>query len=128
MANSNSKNTNNNTNKSNFNSVLNRDSRYVQGGTTNVYSNRLGWWERTTFTYDVSDLYVLITKDYAHRPDRVAYDFYGKTSLMWLVLQYNNIVDPATEFVEGKQIRLPAPSRVTREITTQRTGGVSATT
>lgn len=91
-------------------------SRYVQGGTTQMLGNKLGWWERTILFARADDISFPLTAKYHQRPDLLAHAAYGKASYMWLVLQYNNILDVNTEFVEGKMISLPSPSRVTFEI------------
>lgn len=93
-------------------STDNKNSRYVQGGITDVYSNKLGWWERTPIPYSDDDIMLTIDLKYSGRPSLLAYDLYGKDTLMWIVLQYNNIVDIEEEFVEGKEIRAPRPERV----------------
>lgn len=89
-----------------------RNSRYVQGGSTDIFKNRLGWWERNIYINRTSDIDYEITQKFHLRPDLVAKQLYGTTALMWLVLQYSNIVDINTEFVAGKIIKLPAPERV----------------
>jgi len=107
------------------NSVESRQSRYVQGGETDVYEKRLGWWERDidTFAPDSSDLFLVIPPQYDRRPDRLAFDWYGRANLQWLVLQYNSIVDINEEFLAGKEIRLPDPSRVSLGFLNKKTGG-----
>jgi len=114
---------------SNRNSVQSRESRYVQGGDTDVFENRLGWWERDigTFQDDATDLFITIAPQYSKRPDRLAFDMYGRSGLQWLVLQYNNIVDINEEFLAGKKIRLPDPSRAAFSFLNKRTGGIPAT-
>jgi len=104
-------------------SIKERYSRYTQGGVTDVYSNRLGWWDRQAFPFADDDISVTLSPRYARRPDMVAYDFYGKTSLMWIVLQYNNILDINTEFVEGKEIIIPSRERVLFDLTTKQNTG-----
>lgn len=94
------------------NSSVNPLSRYVQGGLVDVFPNRLGWWEQKPFTATSDDIIVTLTPKYDQRPDLLAYDAYGKSSYIWLVLQYNNILDVTTEFVVGKEIYLPTPQRV----------------
>lgn len=108
------------------NSVLNRTSRYVQGGLTDRYSNRLGWWERDleTFEPQSDDVFVEITPTHDRRPDKLAADYFGRSTFMWIVLQMNNIVDINEEFVAGKTIRLPEPSRATLSFANKRTGGL----
>lgn len=100
----------------NKSSVEETKSRYSVGGETTSYANRLGWWERKIIPEDDTDLLITLDRTYAYRPDLVAADYYNNSTLMWLVLQFNNIVDINEEFTEGKEIRLPHPARVTFEI------------
>ena len=94
------------------NSVDNKKSRYYAGGTTEEYLTRLGWWERYVFDKSRDDVIYTIEKKYDRRPDSLAYDVYGSPQTMWVILQYNNIIDVSTEFVEGATILLPTPHRV----------------
>lgn len=105
------------------NSVNGRNSRYSMGGTTDVYANRLGWWERKIHTISDDDIIYTIQPYEHQRPDILAYRVYGKSSLMWTILQYNSIVDVTTEFVTGKDIRLPSEQRIYLEFMSGRTGG-----
>jgi hypothetical protein len=109
--------------KSVKNSVLNKDSRYVNGGETFVYPDRLGWWDRFPMSPADDDIIFTITPTYVGRPDLLAQQIYGKSTLMWVVLQYNNIVDVNEEFVEGAQIRLPTFARLSIMILNKTTGG-----
>jgi hypothetical protein len=106
-------------------SVRNRTSRYVQGGETDVYPKRLGWWERDieTFQYSTDDLFVKLAPQYDKRPDAFAADYFGQAGLQWVVLQYNSIVDINEEFRAGKTIRVPEASRVKLGFLNKRTGG-----
>lgn len=106
-----------------INSVDQKKSRYVQGGDTDRLSNRLGWWERITLPSHPTDFSFLITARYHQRPDLVAKDVYGSANLMWLVLQYLNIVDINTEFVSGKTILIPTTERVLSSLLGRSTGG-----
>jgi len=106
-------------------SVDDNNSRYVQGGTTTTFNNRTGWWERRYISESPDDIYVIITSRTDQRPYLVASDVYNNEALEWLVLQYNNILDIATEFTTGKQIKLPTLLRVQMEIMTQPLGGMS---
>lgn len=90
--------------------------RYAVGGTTTINGNKLGWWERKIFPRSPLDVEFPITKRYAGRPDLVAFDMYGKATLMWVVLQYNTILDVTEEFVEGKTIILPTKARLFSEL------------
>ena len=104
-------------------STNNRLSRYVQGGLTDQYSNRAGWWERYPLEKRPDDIRHTITSTEAHRPDLIAYNEYGKATLQWLVLQYNAIVDQNTELNAGDVILLPTQRRVMIEIQTHPVGG-----
>jgi hypothetical protein len=48
----------------------------------------------------------------ALKPSQVTYKLYGKDNLLWLLLQYNNIIDPVEELFPGKVIVLPHPTRI----------------
>jgi hypothetical protein len=101
-----------------------RRSRYTQGGSTDVFPDRLGWWERRTIRQRDDDNFRTITGQEAGRPDLIAFNAYGDASLAWLVLQYNNIVDNVVELAEGTEIRLPPKERVSLSILTGSVGGV----
>lgn len=104
-------------------STNNRMSRYVQGGLSDKFNNRIGWWERYVFEKRDDDLRYQIRSYQEKRPDMIAYDVYGKASLMWLVLQYNAIVDPETELYAGRELRLPTQRRVMIEFLSKQVGG-----
>lgn len=93
-----------------------RSGRYVDGGAVEAYPTRIGWWERTVLATSVTDVTLTIESKYDKRPDLMSYDLYGRANLQWLILQYNNIVDINTEFVEGAQITLPTRARVFSEL------------
>lgn len=98
-------------------------SRYTQGGESDKYPTRVGWWERKELPSNDTDVFVTILPTEAGRPDRIAYRVYGKAGLQWLVLQYNAIVDTETELTVGTTLRLPNPRRVELDILSQPTGG-----
>lgn len=98
-------------------------SRYTQGGTTDRYQSRIGWWEKRRLTRNDNDWTVTILSHENKRPDLVAYRKYRRADLDWLVLQYNNIVDVETEFLTGVELRLPTERRVYLDLLTQPTGG-----
>lgn len=107
----------------NRNSTDAAKSRYVHGGLTDRYANRLGWWERKQLVGHSTDFNFTLKGKHSLRPDLVAAEVYGNSNLMWLVLQYNNIVDVNTEFVLGQTIVLPDPRRVYGGLLNSRTGG-----
>ncbi len=98
-------------------------SRYVHGGTTDVYPTRLGWWSRRSFAKSDDDIFITLSARYHRRPWMVAFDYYGEHNLEWMILQYNSILDPNVEFVTGAQIRIPTAQRLGLEILTGSTGG-----
>lgn len=99
-----------------------RQGRYVQGGTVTVVGgDKLGWWERKVLPRSTSDIPFTITPKYEYRPDRLAYDIYGRANLQWFVLQYNNIVDLYTDFTVGKTIVLPTRARLFAELLSKQT-------
>ena len=104
-------------------STDNRNSRYVQGGTSEIYNNRTGWWERRKFERRDDDLVFVVGTSEAGRPDLISQAVYGKAIYAWLVLQYNNIVDVETELVVGKTLFLPTQQRLILDIITKPTGG-----
>lgn len=110
-------------NASTNNAVNQRVSRYSQGGLTDKYVNRLGWWEQKQFPKSDNDLIVYVQSQEVHRPDLIAARVYGNAKLMWIVLQYNSIVDITTEITYGAELRLPNPRRVTLDILSNPTGG-----
>ena len=89
-----------------------RKSRYIQGGRTETFANRLGFWDRKIFERDSSDEKLIITAKYAGRPWVLAHDRYKDVNYTWFILQYNNILDIETEFVAGATIFLPTPYRL----------------
>jgi hypothetical protein len=94
-------------------SLRKKTSRLLQGGVSEFNDTYIGWWERDILDKDdITDIVYQINKVYEGKPDLIAYDYYGKNGLGWLVLQYNDIVDINEELMAGKMITLPSKSRV----------------
>lgn len=93
-----------------------RGGRMVQGGTVELKGNRIGWWEREVFNKSPTDIAYTITAKYAHRPDLLAFDLYGRATLQWFIMQYNTISDLYEDFNEGTTILLPTRSRLFGEL------------
>lgn len=55
------------------------------------------------------DAKYVIENQYTHRPDLLAYDFYGDAKLWWVFVNRNRNVlkDPIFDFVAGVEIYLP---------------------
>lgn len=87
-------------------------SRYVLGGVTETSGRFAEWWERKKIPAGTDDKYYILEKMYENRPDLLSYAVYNDTKLWWIILQYNNILDPLTEFVAGAILRIPNKDRV----------------
>jgi hypothetical protein len=85
--------------------------RFVQGGQVDDVGIRLGWWEPKSFAKSPTDVTIILAAKYNKRPDLLAFDVYGKSGLMWFILQYNTISD-ITEFTQGLELTLPTKSRL----------------
>src|SRR3954471_12354563 len=102
----------------NKNSSFTTNGRYVSGGTVEVSDwGSLEWWEKKSMTKDTTDLVYVVEKKFSGRPDLIAYAFYNDTisnavALGWFVCQYNAILDPFEELVDGVILRLPHPKRL----------------
>ena len=103
-------------------SVLKVTSRYVQGGYSEVGEKFIRWWERVPIRKgDITDVAYSIDLRYVGAPDYIAFDYYGRNNLGWVVLQYNDIVDINEELAVGKIIILPSRERVFYEVLTRPT-------
>ena len=60
------------------------------------------------------DFLYTIEIQYRHRPDLLAYDLYGDSTLWWVFVQRNLDVleDPIFDFVPGVQIYIPQYSKL----------------
>jgi hypothetical protein len=63
---------------------------------------------------ELADFLYTIELQYKHRPDLLAYDLYGDSSLWWVFTQRNLdvIQDPIFDFVPGTQIYIPQLSKL----------------
>ena len=100
-------------------------SRYSSGGTTEVGALGLEWWDRTVMETDDSDILLVIDVTRVNRLDLIAKEYLGNTALWWLLAQYNAILDPSTEIVIGRVIRIPQKSRL-QQLMSGKTGGVAS--
>ena len=110
-----------------MNSTYTQNSRYTNGGTTEVDGNFVEWWERTMFTTNSTDLEYVLEKRFEGRPDKLASVFYNDSSLLWIILQYNNILDINEEFIAGTVLLIPTKDRVNKDFLNGKTGGVPST-
>jgi hypothetical protein len=102
----------------NKSSLDQKNCRLVQGGTTEMDGNFLAYWEKKEILDNqLDDQIFTITADYAFRPDKISYKLYGRSDFMWIVLQYNNIVDINEELGIGVVLTVPSYGRVLYNIT-----------
>lgn len=96
----------------NTNSLYNKYSRYVNGGTTEQAEGKIEWWDRSILrTADTDTIYV-VENFYEGRLDLIASVFYNEPRYWWLIAQYNNVLDPFGEVVAGLVLRIPAKDRL----------------
>lgn len=64
------------------------------------------------------DFLYTIEAQYTHRPDLLAHDLYGTSSLWWVFIQRNLdvIQDPIFDFVPGTQIYIPKNSSLLKAL------------
>lgn len=108
------------------NSTLIKSSRYVSGGITEVNSQALEWWERNKFQQDASDRTYVVEARFNGRLDLIATSFLENSRLWWIIAQYNSILDPFNEIVEGRVLYIPTISRV-QQMLNGKLGGVDST-
>lgn len=93
------------------NSVFRRESRYVSGGSTEVNSKALEWWDRSIISDADDDVAYVVEKKFAGRLDLIAAVYLDNSRLWWLIAQYNNILDPFSEITEGTLLYIPNKAR-----------------
>ena len=103
-----------------------KNSRYVQGGITEVGSIGLEVWNRFNFPKDISDRIYVIELNRQYRADLIAYDFYADDDLWWFICQYNNILDPYAEIEVGRVLYIPTLERL-QLLLIQKPGGIPTT-
>lgn len=109
------------------NSVYNaKNGRYVLGGITEVSSWSLEYWTKNKLISDPTDLVYFVEKVYESQPRKLGMLFYGDEELWWMICQYNGILDPIEELVEGRKLIIPILERIKRESLVQQRGGVSS--
>tara|TARA_R110000765_G_scaffold15898_1_gene45309 strand:+ start:614 stop:940 length:327 start_codon:yes stop_codon:yes gene_type:complete len=65
------------------------------------YSDLLEDFSKIPFTYET------IKHSFNKRPDMFSTEVYGTPHLWWWVVMFNNMTNPATEFVTNKRIKVP---------------------
>ena len=80
--------------------------------TTQITQNYLGIMSIRPVSSEPDDFLYTIQAQYTYRPDLLANDLYGASSLWWVFMQRNLdvIQDPILDFVPGTQIYIPKNS------------------
>jgi hypothetical protein len=106
-----------------------KNGRYVRGGTTEVSGYALEWWDKVDAEKDTTDTIYVMEAKYEGRPDLLGLAFYDDPGLWWVICQYNGIIDPMTELVEGKTLLIPSEDKVSTayKATSSNIGGVTST-
>lgn len=110
----------------NSNSLFNKFSRYVAGGTTETADGRIEWWDRSIFPKDDSDIAYAVENFYEGRLDLIASTFYNEPRYWWVIAQYNNILDPFSEITAGRVLLIPNKARLSLMLS-NRQGGKEST-
>lgn len=109
----------------NTNTLQNRFSRYVAGGTTEAANGFIEWWERYEFPRSTTDIVYAVENFYANRLDMIAVVFYKEPRYSWFLAQYNNILDPFTEVPAGRLLLIPTQERMQLMLGTRKGGFAS---
>jgi hypothetical protein len=82
---------------------------------TAITNNYLDIFSIRPVSAESSDFLYTIEAQYAFRPDLLAYDLYGTTSLWWVFAQRNldTLQDPILDFAPGTQIYICKKSSLT---------------
>ena len=108
------------------NSVNIRKSRYSSGGRTEYRPGFIEWWERKELLRGTNDTVYVVEKKFEGRIDMIASLFLDEPRYWWIIAQYNGILDPHAEIVEGRRIYIPSKENVD-SILSDTTGGVIST-
>lgn len=109
------------------NSTLVRTSRYVSGGTTEINSTALEWWERKPIQRDQTDQAYYVEKKFENRLDLITATFLGAENARhwWVIAQLNGVLDPHAEITEGVLLYIPTLERF-KGLLSGTTGGVAS--
>jgi len=110
----------------NQDSLFNKYSRYVAGGTTETANSKIEWWERISFERDETDIAYTVENFYEGRLDLISSVFYNDPRYWWLIAQYNNILDPFSEITPGRVLLIPTKDRLPLMLLSRK-GGVDST-
>lgn len=92
-------------------SEFNKYSLYSKTNTTNYYRD---YYNPITIPLSDSDIYIIVTGEYANKPCKLAYDMFGSARLSWVFGYFNpnQISDPIFDLKEGMILRIPTADRL----------------
>lgn len=81
---------------------------------TNSNGDYLGYFVRPKLSKSSSDYIITISKEYEHRPRKLANDLYGEPELYWVFREFNKekLQDPIFDLVAGISIVIPSKDRL----------------
>jgi|10_taG_2_1085330.scaffolds.fasta_scaffold94896_3 hypothetical protein len=85
-----------------YNLISHRKKTITDFTSVKDYSDLLGDLSKIPFTY------VTIEVSSNKRPDIFSNNVYGTPHLWWWIVMFNNMTNPATEFVTNKIIKVPS--------------------
>jgi hypothetical protein len=79
---------------------------------TQITNNYLDVLDVRSVSSEKDDFLYTIQAQYTYRPDLLAYDLYGESTLWWVFIQRNADVlqDPILDFIPGTKIYIPKKS------------------
>ena len=90
---------------------FNRYSLYKNTKSSNYYRD---YYNPIIIPYSDSDIYIIVTSEYANRPGKLAFDMFGSARLSWIFEYFNpnQISDPIFDLKEGMILRIPTADRL----------------
>jgi len=73
-----------------------------------------GTWKIPEVQDTTDFIYYQIKASDIGRLDLLAYDYYGDPTLDWVIMDFNNIVDPIFGVFVGQKIKIPSKDQVLR--------------
>src|ERR1700733_4146240 len=82
---------------------------------TSINGRFLGFYSSILIPPDPTDrLYVIKRQDWVHRPDLMAFDYYGDDRLFWVFGVRNGLADLVFDINFGTVLFFPTPARLTQ--------------
>lgn len=81
---------------------------------TKIDGNYLGYFKLIDIPFSNTDIIINVSKEFEHRPRKLANELYGEPELYWIFRHFNKekIQDPIFDLVEGISIVIPEKNRL----------------